>query len=383
MQRLQKGRALPQGTIRTWADGNQYQKQPDGTWSQVAEEGERPARGGTGPETAERRWKKMRAAERALPRLRRQVRKDLAAGPSERACLAGAVVLLDRAAMRVGSETYAQAHGTYGAASLLRKHATVDGSKVRLEFKGKSGVQWRTEVQDAAFARLVGELQAQPLDEDAPLFSYPSLQGYRRINAGRVNEYLKDVSKDRGLSAKGLRTYHASRMLEDKLREEGMPEEPKRREGALRRAVKAVAAKLHHTVAVCRSTYLHPGIIQAYLDGRPEFATLLKAGVGEDGYTAGECRFNALLDALERAGYASGGRLEKGTTGGGNSSSQGVATPVARGVGTQVPTLVTILPSKRVGIPSGPYAYGATEKAIRNGGIGVGPEYLNKISYLR
>jgi len=290
----------------------------------LVQEGERPVRGGTGPETEERRWKKMRAAERALPRLRRQVRKDLATGPSERACLAGAVVLLDRAAMRVGSETYAQAHGTYGAASLLRKHATVDGSKVRLEFKGKSGVQWRTDVQDAAFARLVGALQAQPLDEDAPLFSYPSPQGYRAINAGGVNEYLKVVSGDRGLSAKGLRTYHASRMLEDKLQEEGMPEEPKRREGALRRAVKAVAAKLHHTVAVCRSTYLHPGIIQAYLDGRPEFATLLKADVGEDGYTEGERRFNALLDALERAGYAGGG-------GGGNSSSQRVGTQLSRG----------------------------------------------------
>jgi DNA topoisomerase-1 len=218
------------------------------------------------------RWQAVRSAAKfermaafgdALPRIRRRVSALLRQpGLPRDKVLAALVQLLDITLIRVGNDEYARLNRSYGLTTLLTRHAAVDGSRLRFEFRGKSGVVHRVELRHAGLARFVHECIEMPGRE---LFQYVDEHGRRRgISAGDVNEFLRGLA-GASFTAKDFRTWGASALALRVLRQRALAD-PKPTKRALIDTVRAVSERLGNTPAVCRKSYIHPRVIDAYLD---------------------------------------------------------------------------------------------------------------------
>jgi DNA topoisomerase-1 len=205
----------------------------------------------------------VRFAE-ALPRLRRRVASDMAAtGLRQPKVLATLVRLLEATMIRVGNRAYERKNHSYGLTTLLARHATLEGSELRLHFKGKSGKTWRLSVHDRRVARIVRSCQELPGQH---LFQYLDHAGEpQAITSDDVNAYLKDAAGT-DITAKDFRTWggtvHAAVGLAAR---SAAGEPPSKR--AVTATIKEVARRLGNTLAVCRKCYVHPDIVTAYLSG--------------------------------------------------------------------------------------------------------------------
>lgn len=241
-----------------------------------------------------RKFDRMARFAEVLPRIRRRLRRDLnRKGLGRLRVLAAVVRLLDRAQLRVGNSRSVEARG---ATTLDAEHVELDGFQVSLEFPGKSGQQREVAFRDAKVAKVIQgceELDGQYL------FQYVDDDGQdRRIDSSDVNDYLDEVAKER-VTAKDFRTWWGSVTALDELADLAGSECQRERKAAVRAAVKATAETLGNTVAVCRSSYIHPGILTAAESG--ELATLLQdvevQPVSE--LTLAEVRFQSLLPMLD------------------------------------------------------------------------------------
>lgn len=181
--------------------------------------------------------------------------------------IAVAVALMDRLHFRIGTERYAKQHETYGATTLRPEHVEVSGNRVRFRFTGKKGVQWDSAVTDKALAQFI-----QHLVEDGPgdrlLWYYPDgdpSKDPRPIRPEQVNGFLHEY----GITAKDLRTYHATRIAYEKLKDLSREpdEEPlSKREVKKRisRAIRETAEEMGHTPAVCKSSYILPAVLEDF-----------------------------------------------------------------------------------------------------------------------
>lgn len=209
----------------------------------------------------------------ALPRLRRRVARDLAAdrsrlrrgdaSPSRGAVLAALVRLLDTTYARIGNDEYARENGSYGLTTLRNGHARVEGARVLLSFKGKSGQHHALEVVDPQVAAVVRRCQGLP---GRALFEWRDDDGaVRTLSSDDVNAYLREASGV-DVSAKVFRTWHASALALDLLR--GVTSD----RGCSRHQINAVladvAGRLGNTVAVCRKSYVHPQLLAQAADDR-------------------------------------------------------------------------------------------------------------------
>lgn len=235
----------------------------------------------------------------ALVRIRRRVRRDmrLPGLPKER-ILALAVALLDDTLLRIGSPRYARGNGSYGLTTLKRRHATVSGAKIRLQFRGKSGVDQDVTVRDSRLANLLRRCLDIPGQQ---LFKYRDERGVlHRIDSAAVNAYLRGIAGC-DVSAKHFRTWGGSVMaLELLICAQGAPRQPAR-ERVVHEIMKAVARRLGNTVSVCRKCYVHPSIVSAYLRGG--MPARRAAPSQPRGLTAAERRLLAFLvaDSATRA----------------------------------------------------------------------------------
>lgn len=212
------------------------------------------------------KFSRMLAFGESLPRLRRRIESDLDREglPRERV-LAAVVQLLERSLIRVGNDEYARNNGSYGLTTLRRRHAEVDGETVRFEFKAKSGKRFDAEVDDPQLAEIVQGCQELRGQE---LFTYVDDDGRRRdVGSGDVNDYLREISGEE-LTAKDFRTWagtvRAAAILRRRCAEELPRREAERRVVA---AVREVADRLSNTAAVCRKSYIHPAVLDGFLDG--------------------------------------------------------------------------------------------------------------------
>ncbi|WP_276807982.1 DNA topoisomerase IB [Castellaniella defragrans] len=250
----------------------------------------------------------------ALVRIRRRVRRDLRLPglPRER-ILALAVALLDGTLIRIGSARYARGNGSYGLTTLTRRHATVSGAKIRLRFRGKSGVDQDVTVVDRRLARLVRRCLDLPGQR---LFKYHGERGaFHRIDSAAVNAYLREIA-GRDVSAKHFRTWGGSVMALDLLSRaedgDGDGGRPRERERRVNEAMKSVARRLGNTATVCRACYVHPAVVSAYLDGA--IPARGPAPPGPRGLSAAERRLLAFLarDSGADAQRPHGRRLRSG-----------------------------------------------------------------------
>jgi DNA topoisomerase-1 len=213
----------------------------------------------------ENKYDRLIAFGRALPRLRAQVEKDLGQrGLPRDKVLAAVVRLMEITLIRVGNEEYAKQNKSFGLTTLRDQHARIRGAQAVFEFRGKSGKMHSTGFRDRKLARIVKACQDLPGQR---LFQYIDDDGQQRaVESADVNAYLRETLGE-DFSAKDFRTWagtvNAARALA-LAPECGSAAEAKRN---INTCVKAVAGLLGNTPAVCRSAYIHPGVLTAYAEG--------------------------------------------------------------------------------------------------------------------
>ncbi len=163
---------------------------------------------------------------------------------------------------RVGSERYAS-EGTYGVTTLLRRHVNVRGSRVRLSFRAKSGVQVRTELVDAELAAAMrGLLAVRP---GARVFKYRWEGDLYNLTSKRLNDYVK-LYLGEEFSAKDFRTWGGTLLAAIHFAERDGADGD--RKEVITAVMRQVAKQLGNTPAVCRASYVAPAVVEQYLDGR-------------------------------------------------------------------------------------------------------------------
>jgi DNA topoisomerase-1 len=210
----------------------------------------------------ETKYKRTIAFARALPKLRRRVTRDLTlSGLPRRKVVAAVVRLLEMTMIRVGNEEYVHENRSFGLTTLRNRHASIRGAGLKLTFRGKSGKQHSVGVRDKRLARVVKACQDLPGQR---LFQYVDDEGEpQHIDSDDVNDYLRDAMGSE-FSAKDFRTWAGTVLAARAF--EALGDGPATR-SALTRAVEEVARELGNTPAVCRRCYIHPEIIDSYLDG--------------------------------------------------------------------------------------------------------------------
>jgi DNA topoisomerase I len=220
------------------------------------------------------RWREIRDENKydrlinfgkALPKIRRRVKKDLAlSGLPREKVLATIVQLLERSFIRVGNEEYARENKSFGLTTMQDRHVDVKGSKLRFRFRGKSGRQHEVDVTDRRIARIVSKLQDLP---GQSLFQYLDDEGnVRDITSQDVNEYLREITGE-DFTAKDFRTWAGTVLAAIALSAAGEFETTKQAKTNIKHAISAVAEVLGNTLAVCRQCYIHPIILETYLKG--------------------------------------------------------------------------------------------------------------------
>jgi DNA topoisomerase I len=216
---------------------------------------------------AQRKFESMRDFAARLPRLRRAVKKDLALEgmPRERA-LACAVRLLDLGFFRIGGEEYAETNESYGVATVLREHVTIEGDEVVFDFPAKSG---QRRVQAIRDPEVKAAIEAMRRRRSGPedLLVYREGKAWRDVRSDEVNEYLQEKAGEE-FSAKDFRTWHGTVLAAVELAREDPPSTKGGGESAIRAAVKRVAERLGNTPAVCRSSYIDPRVLDRFRDGK-------------------------------------------------------------------------------------------------------------------
>jgi DNA topoisomerase-1 len=206
----------------------------------------------------------MRFAQE-LPTIRAKIEEHMSLrGLPREKVLATVVHLLETTLIRVGNDDYAKQNKSYGLTTLQNRHVKVEGSELRFSFKGKSGKTWNLQVKDRRIAKIVRACQELPGQE---LFQYVDEEGTRRdVTSADVNAYLREIS-GLDISAKDFRTWAGTVLAALALREfEGFDTQAKAKKN-VRAAIERVSARLGNTPTICRKCYVHPEVLNCYLEG--------------------------------------------------------------------------------------------------------------------
>jgi len=238
---------------------------------------------------------------RALPALREAAARDLRRrGLVRERVLACAVRLLDRGFFRIGTEGYAAENGTYGLATMKRRHVTLlRGGAVRFDYRSKGGRRRVQSIVDRDIFRVVEALVRRRSGEE--LLAYRSGRLWVDVTSDEINAYIKEITED-GFSAKDFRTWNATVLAAVALAVSGEAHGSKTaRTRAISRAVGEVAHYLGNTPAVCRASYIDPRVFDRFQDGLTIGGALAELGEGAPGEPATQGAVEeAVLDLLER-----------------------------------------------------------------------------------
>ena len=213
----------------------------------------------------ETKYEKMIAFGKALPKIRARVNADLArASLPKNKVLATVLRLLETTLIRVGNEEYARTNKSYGLTTMHNRHVDVSGGEMKFHFRGKSGKTHDISIKDKRLAKIVNRCQHL---EGQELFGYIDEEGKAvDITSGDVNEYLKEIAGEE-FTAKDFRTWAGTKLAAIALQEFEAFQTQKEAKGNVTRAIEAVSKMLGNTPAICRKCYVHPAVLDSYLDG--------------------------------------------------------------------------------------------------------------------
>lgn len=211
------------------------------------------------------KYGRMLKFSQALPVIRSKIDAALSLpGLPREKVLAAIVWLLEMTRMRVGNKEYARTNDSFGMTTLRKKHVRIDGTQIQFEFRGKSGVQHSIKLQDRRLARIIKHARDLPGQE---LFQYVGEEGERHsIGSADVNAYLRELSGE-DYTAKDFRTWAGTVLAAVALLESVQAESEAQAKKEIVQAIATVAKQLGNTPAICRKCYIHPQVIDAYLDG--------------------------------------------------------------------------------------------------------------------
>jgi len=230
---------------------------------------------------------RLLAFGRALPKIRKRVTADLARRglPRDKA-LAAVVRLLDRTHLRVGNAVYVRANKSFGLSTLLDRHVTFPSGAVRVRFRGKSGVRHDRTVGDRQLAAVVRRCRDVPGQH---LFQHRDASGHGRpVTSGDVNRYIRKAAGGE-FTAKDFRTWAGTVAVASRLAAEIDPPSATAAARTVAAVIRDVAAALGNTPAVCRKSYVHPAVVEAFAAG------ILPRGTGGRWVSADENRVLRLL----------------------------------------------------------------------------------------
>jgi DNA topoisomerase-1 len=211
------------------------------------------------------KYERMIKFGKALPQIRKEVDRALALpGLPRDKVLATIVYLLEATMMRIGNDEYARENKSYGLTTLRNRHVSIEGSEVEFRFRGKSGVWHDVKVQDRRLARIIQRSRDLPGQE---LFQYLDADGERHsVDSSDVNDWLRGITGE-DYTAKDFRTWSGTVLAALALQEfEAFDSEAQAKKNIVR-AIESVAEKLGNTPSVCRKCYVHPAVLDSYLDG--------------------------------------------------------------------------------------------------------------------
>lgn len=213
----------------------------------------------------ENKYDRMLVFGQALPKIRRQVKKDMGLRDLPRnKVLATLVHLLGRTFIRIGNEEYARENKSFGLTTMRNRHVDVKGTTLRFSFRGKSGVNHEIDVNDRRVAGIIRKLQDLPGQD---IFQYKDETGeVRNVTSQDVNDYLREITGE-AFTAKDFRTWAGTVLAAMALNAQGPGENKTQAMKNVKDAIAAVAKILGNTPTVCRKCYVHPVVLESYLDG--------------------------------------------------------------------------------------------------------------------
>ncbi|WP_300440984.1 DNA topoisomerase IB [Christiangramia sp.] len=237
-----------QAVGRDEKDRKQYMYHP--TWSRIRNQ---------------TKFFKMTAFGKILPKIRKQVDKDLdLEGMPKRKVLALVIRLMEETHIRIGNHYYARQNKTYGLSTFRTRHVKTFEGGIKFEFVGKKGKEHSISIEDQGLVELINQCEEIPGWE---LFKFYNENGEKQsIDSGMINEYIHELSGEM-YSAKDFRTWSASKIFFETLREIGFTKDEKENKKNILKGFDAAAEGLGNTRAVCRSYYVHPKIIETYETG--------------------------------------------------------------------------------------------------------------------
>ena len=210
------------------------------------------------------KYRRIIAFAKALPKIRRAVGRDLRKrGLPREKVLAATVKLLETTLIRVGNDEYARDNRSFGLTTMHDKHVKVRGATLRFDFRGKHGIEHEIDLQDRTLAAIVHACRDLPGQE---LFQYLDDDGeVRDVGSGDVNDYLREISGE-DFTAKDFRTWAGTALAAQALQEFRDFDSKAAAKRNVTKAIERVAERLGNTQAICRKSYVHPAVIEAYMD---------------------------------------------------------------------------------------------------------------------
>ena len=211
------------------------------------------------------KYERMLDFARALPAIRAKLAEHMALrGLPREKVLATVVHLLETTLIRVGNDDYARENKSYGLTTLRTRHVKVEGAQLKFQFKGKSGKLWQLQVKNPRVARIVRACQELPGQE---LFQYlDEDRQVQRVTSSDVNDYLREIT-GRDITAKDFRTWAGTVLAALALQEAERGDTQAAQKKVIKAAIERVAARLGNTPTICRKCYVHPEVLQAYIEG--------------------------------------------------------------------------------------------------------------------
>jgi DNA topoisomerase-1 len=261
------------------------------------------------------KFERMIAFGKKLPNIRRRVARDLARRKLDRRkVLAAMIRLLETTLVRIGNEEYTKQNGSFGLSTMRDRHVRIGRGTMRFEFRGKGGKNHEIDLHDPRLAAIVRQAQELPGQD---LFQYLDEDDQpQKIGSADVNEYLREIAGEE-FSAKDFRTWAGTVLAAMVLREFDKFETKAQAKKNLVQAIERVASRLGNTPAVCRKCYIHPVVMDSYLQGEALQHVEARADdVLKNGLTKLNDEEKAVLEFLKR-------RIRKNGSAKANSSANG------------------------------------------------------------
>lgn len=214
----------------------------------------------------ESKYGRMLLFGKVLPTIRARAERDLTKrGMPREKVLAAIVRLLESTLIRVGNAEYAKTNNSFGLTTLRNRHVKVEGeSRIRFDFRGKSGTEHHINLRDRKLAAIVRRCQELSGQE---LFQYLDDDGQpHSVSSDDVNDYLQEITGEE-ITAKDFRTWAATNLAALALQGLEVFDNQAKAKRNVVQAVESVSKMLGNTPAICRKCYIHPAIFNGYLDG--------------------------------------------------------------------------------------------------------------------